>query len=69
RQFTYENVAIADDSGYYEMRVPYSTSGSDTEFTTEPNYVVFLENVTTSQDVAVSEEDVTQGNEIQVDLV
>ncbi|WP_343044100.1 oligosaccharyl transferase, archaeosortase A system-associated [Methanolobus zinderi] len=69
RQFIYENMAIADESGYYEMRVPYSTNGDIPEISTDPNFVVFLENATVVRETAVSEEDVMQGNEIQVDLV
>ncbi|WP_167848818.1 hypothetical protein [Methanolobus halotolerans] len=54
----YEKVAAADGSGHYEMRVSYSTSGSDSEISTDPHYVIFLEDATASQEVAVSEEDI-----------
>lgn len=69
RQFTYENTAMSDESGHYEMRVPYSTGGSDTGMTADPYYEVYQEGTNATREVAVSEEDVVQGNEIRADLV
>jgi len=69
RQFTYENMAAADSSGLYELRVPYHTGGSNAGITADPYYVVYQESTGIRQEVGVSEEDVLQGNEIRVDLM
>lgn len=70
RQFTYVNAVMPDDSGLYELRVPYSTKGSnDTEVTAGPYYIISQKNSSATAQVAVSEEDVVQGSGIQADLV
>lgn len=69
RQFTYENTAVSDESGQYELRVPYSTNSSDAGITTGQFYTVYPESMSFTQEVAVSEEDVMQGSGIRVDLM
>jgi oligosaccharyl transferase (archaeosortase A-associated) len=65
RTFTYTQQATVKN-GRYELKVPYSTQGS--RYGTKPLGDYIIQNSNFSTAISVSEEDVMNGKEIQVDL-
>ncbi len=69
RSFEYENEAIANESGWYELTVPYSTTEIPYDSIVEPYYVSMSENTEDIEIISIDEKDVTEGNNIRLDLI
>jgi dolichyl-diphosphooligosaccharide--protein glycosyltransferase len=69
RVFKYQNEATANESGWYELKVPYSTTGTPYNSTVE-NYRITVEiNSSLIKEVHVTEKDVMSGNRLRTDLI
>jgi dolichyl-diphosphooligosaccharide--protein glycosyltransferase len=66
RKFTYQNKAVADKNGSFEITVPYSTENKNSGVKAGSAYSLRAgENVTISE-IQVSENDVLKGNKVEV---
>jgi len=69
RVFEYQNEATANESGWYELRLPYSTTGTPYNSKVE-NYRITMDvNSDLIKEVGVTEKDVISGNRLRTDLV
>ncbi len=66
RTFVYAQQVTAMN-GRYEIKVPYSTQGG--KYATAPLSDYIIQNANTAKAVSVSENDVLEGREVQVDLI
>ncbi len=69
RVFEYQNEATANESGWYELKLPYSTTDTPYNSTVE-NYLITMDvNPDLTKEVHVTEKDVMSGNRLRKDLV
>ncbi|WMW24378.1 oligosaccharyl transferase, archaeosortase A system-associated [Methanolobus sediminis] len=68
RVFEYQNEATANESGWYELKLPYSTIDTPYNSTVE-NYRITVDvNSSLVKEVHVTEKDVMSGNRLRTDL-
>ncbi|WP_406658156.1 oligosaccharyl transferase, archaeosortase A system-associated [Methanolobus sp. ZRKC2] len=68
RTFEYQNKATSDNSGWYELKVPYSNATQYNQ-SIEPYYVTIAENANYTKQISVEEADVINGNRLRVDFI
>jgi len=66
RGFTYQNKAVADEKGSFEITVPYSTENTGNGTTATSTYSVSSGENVTATGIQVKESDVLNGNTIEV---
>ena len=69
RVFEYHNIAIANETGWYELTVSYSTVDVPYDTRAVTPYLIGTEKSDVVVEVSISEDDVVNGKEIWVDLV
>ncbi|MBE0524498.1 MAG: oligosaccharyl transferase, archaeosortase A system-associated [Methanosarcinales archaeon] len=69
RTFTYSNQVISNETGWYEITLPYSTSGTPYETRPLESYKILINNSSISKNIEVLEEDVIEGRTVRVDLI
>ncbi len=69
RKFTYQNKAVSDENGSYEITVPYPTENTKGGVSALSAYSLSTgENVTISEKIQVTEKDILNGNRIEVKI-
>ncbi len=68
REFEYKNEVKANESGWYEIRVPYSTEDPSYSTGAITPYEIWVKGSGTKKEIAVYENDVMEGNNIRIDL-
>jgi len=69
RVFEYQNEATANESGWYELKLPYSTTDTPHNTTVE-NYRISVDvNSSLVKELKITEKDVILGNRLRTDLV
>jgi dolichyl-diphosphooligosaccharide--protein glycosyltransferase len=69
RQFIYQNRAVSDKNGSFEITVPYSTENTDTGVSAVSTYALKAEGSNaTASGILVKESDVLNGNRLEVKL-
>ncbi len=68
REFEYQNEVTANESGWYEIRVPYSTQDPSYSTRAITPYEIWVKGSGTKKEISVYENDVMEGNEIRLDL-
>ena len=66
RTFTYHNEAMANETGWYQINVPYSSDGTTTKIS--DSYTIIGLNSQVLKNVSISENDVINGINIRIDL-
>ena len=69
RAFEYYNTAIANETGWYELTVSYSTVGAPYDTRAVTPYLIRTENSNVVVEISIKEDDVVNGKNIWVDLV
>ncbi len=69
RVFEYYNTAIANETGWYELTVSYSTIDAPYDTRAVTPYLIRTENSSVVVEVSIKEDDVVNGKNIWVDLV
>ncbi len=68
RKFTYQNEAVSDKNGSFEITVPYSTENTAGGVNALSAYSLKAEKNTTISGVQVTEKDIQKGNQIKVKI-
>jgi dolichyl-diphosphooligosaccharide--protein glycosyltransferase len=69
RTFEYYNTAVANETGWYELTVSYSTEGGPYDTRAVTPYTVRGEKSIIMKEITITEDDVANGGEIRLDLV
>lgn len=69
RTFEYYNTAVANETGWYELTVSYSTEGGPYDTRAVTPYTVRGEKSIIMKEITITEDDVVNGGEIRLDLV
>jgi dolichyl-diphosphooligosaccharide--protein glycosyltransferase len=69
RVFEYQNEGTANESGWYELKVPYSTTDTPYNSTVENYHITVDVNSSLIKEVHVTEKDVMSGNRLRTDLI
>ncbi|RXA20261.1 oligosaccharyl transferase, archaeosortase A system-associated [Methanosarcina sp. MSH10X1] len=68
RKFTYQNTAISDKTGSFEITVPYSTENPGSEVRAVSAYSLSAGKNTTVSGIQVTENDILKGNPVEVKI-